>query len=227
MTDKGKICKEENPLAVFSLKGGILYLLSFLLLENRDAEYFMVNIPMDDRIPFCEYFIVPYALWFLYMAFSFWYFLFRCKDTNEQRAAIYSMFAGMLVFVVVSLIFPNGHSLRPADTGDGLFGKCVALLYMADTSTNVLPSLHVFETVAAAIGLLRQEELKKHKGFKTAVVIISVLIVLSTMFLKQHSMVDVATALMLNIVCYIIFYQQNRIKEKRCTAKKYLQFQTY
>ena len=27
----------------------------------------IINIPFDNMIPFCEYFIIPYVLWFLYV----------------------------------------------------------------------------------------------------------------------------------------------------------------
>lgn len=36
----------------------------------------ILNTPLDDKIPFCEYFIIPYILWFFYVVGSciFMYF---------------------------------------------------------------------------------------------------------------------------------------------------------
>ena len=113
----------------------------------------------------------------------------------------------MTVFLIVSLVFPNGHELRPEPEGNSIFIYAVQALHKIDTPTNILPSMHVFVTVACSIALLRQKELKQHKGFVPVVLICSILIVLSTMFLKQHSVVDVVLALVLNVICYILFYK--------------------
>ena len=37
------------------------------------------------------------------------------------------------------------------------------MLYMADTPTNVFPSLHVFNSLAACIAIYESRELRKHK----------------------------------------------------------------
>jgi len=227
MISRFKAAINKNQMLDFTVRGGILYLIAFIILENRDTDIYLISTALDNAIPYCKYFIIPYMFWFVYMGFAFWYFLFRCNNQSEQKKAVYSFFTGMVVFVIVSLLFPNGHNLRPTDTGNGFFGFCVSLLYKADTSTNILPSLHVFETVAASVALLRQKELRKHRWFAPAVLIITVLITASTMFLKQHSIVDVISALLLNIMCYIKFYTPVQIKEEKCTRKKYLQSRIY
>lgn len=50
----------------------------------------------------------------------------------------------MTVFLLVSFLYPNGHELRPALELENVFQKAVWLLYQADTPTNILPSVHVF-----------------------------------------------------------------------------------
>lgn len=215
MISRYRTVKNKRPMLDFALKGGILYIIAFVLLENRNTDIYIINTALDNAIPYCKYFIVPYMFWFIYMGLTFWYFLFKCQNQKEQKKAIYSFFTGIVVFVVISLLFPNGHNLRPADNGSGFFGFCVNLLYKVDTPTNILPSLHVFETVAALIALLHQQELKKYIWFAPTVVIIAVLITASTMFLKQHSIVDVISALLLNIICYIKFYTPVQFKEKK------------
>lgn len=200
------ICK-QNKLLRFTLVYGIFYIFAFFWLESRNVQINIVYSRWDSFIPFCEYFIVPYFLWFVYIAFTIVYFLFFCKEQKESERFIYSFCVGMTVFLLVSYVYPNGHNLRPELTGDSIFIKAVRFLHLVDTPTNILPSMHVFVTVDCSIALLRQQSLCSRKGFKLGVWVSSILIVLSTMFLKQHSVVDVFFALLLNIVCYIGFYK--------------------
>ena len=39
-----------------------LYLLSFIILEQRPVA-FTIESPLDHIIPFCEWFVIPYAAW--------------------------------------------------------------------------------------------------------------------------------------------------------------------
>ena len=48
-----------------------LYLLCFTLVEKRDVPVAIVSIALDHKIPFLEVFIIPYLLWFPYIAGMF------------------------------------------------------------------------------------------------------------------------------------------------------------
>lgn len=205
------MCK-ENKLFKFILVYGIFYIIVFFWLENRNVEINIIHSRWDSLIPFCEYFIIPYFSWFIYIAFTLIYFLFLCKENEESKRFIASFCIGMTVFLGISYIYPNGHNLRTEVVGDGFLIQAMKFLHWIDTPTNVLPSMHVFVTVACSIALLRQEALCSHKGFKHFIWLWSILIILSTLFLKQHSVVDVIWALVLNILCYICIY---KLAEKR------------
>lgn len=183
------------------------YVFLFAVLEQRKTPISLVMSRIDQHIPFCEYFIVPYFFWFVYLGFTAVYFGLFCRNIKEIKKVSYSFIVGMSVFLLVSLFFPNGHMLRPNLVEEGIFVSAVKFLYSIDTSTNVFPSMHVFCTIAASIALLRQKELRKIKGFNVAIHVISILIILSTMLLKQHSIIDVVGAFILNGVCYYLFYK--------------------
>lgn len=58
----------------------IIYILLFSYLEHRPVHsYHIVHTVFDDWIPFCEFFIVPYMLWFPYMILAVIYFIFLTK----------------------------------------------------------------------------------------------------------------------------------------------------
>ena len=48
---------------------GFIYFPWFTDLERHVTDnYFVIHSIFDDYIPFCEYFIIPYLLWFAYIA---------------------------------------------------------------------------------------------------------------------------------------------------------------
>ena len=75
------------------------------------SHYRLIHFSPDDLIPFCEAFVIPYLLWFAYVAVVVIYFFFRDKD-DYFRACTF-LFTGMTVFLIVSTLWPNGHDLRP------------------------------------------------------------------------------------------------------------------
>ena len=65
------------PLALY----GIIYMLWFTHLEKTvTSHYRLIHFSPDDLIPFCEAFVIPYLLWFAYVAVVVIYFFFRDKD---------------------------------------------------------------------------------------------------------------------------------------------------
>ena len=167
----------------------------------------MIHTALDDLIPFCEYFIVPYLLWFGYVAWAVGYFYFKNKDEYFKLCAM--LFTGMTVFLVISTIYPNGHYLRPAYfEHNNIFIQLVKWLYATDTPTNLFPSVHVFNSIAVNIAVWHSDNFKKNKAVRYGSAVLMVLIILSTMFLKQHSVFDVVTGWYSQCLCILLFIQQ-------------------
>lgn len=207
--------KRVIPVALYT----VFYLLCFSYLENRHVRYHIIDSSLDDKIPFCEYFIIPYLLWFLYIAVTVGYFLFFNENTTEFWSLILNLAIGMTLFLIVSYVYPNGLNIRPAEfTNDSVFTRMVQFLYRTDTPTNVLPSIHVYNSVAAFSAIHTCKNLQKHKGIRTGSFILTTLIILSTMFLKQHSIADVATGITCAVATYVLFY--SRAAEKTGSKSK-------
>lgn len=188
----------------------IFYLSVFTYVENRPRHdiHFLIS-KWDRLIPFCEFFIVPYLLWFFYVAFGVLFFALWEKDRSQYWALVTNLGIGMTVFLIVSLVYPNGHTLRPVFLErSNIFTDMVKALWRVDTSTNVLPSIHVFNSVAVHIAIAQCSTLKKRCPWViNCSLILCVSIIASTMFLKQHTVIDVISALLLNIGCYYLVYQ--------------------
>lgn len=183
-----------------------LYLLVFFLLEQRSISPYILNSNLDEKIPFCAAFVIPYFSWFLYMPLTVAGFALYC-DNEKFEPFIRSLILGNILFLVISFVFPNGHTLRPVLEGSDIFTQIVRFLYTIDTPTNILPSMHVFCAVLCCIALCQTNPVQKHPLLGHAVRLLTILIVLSTVFLKQHTILDVIAALALNFFCYALFYE--------------------
>lgn len=188
----------------------IIYIYLFYLLETRtNVDFYIINSPLDDMIPFCEYFIVPYLFWFVYMFIAVLLFIFINPDKKEYYQLVWSLGFGMTLFLIISYCFPNGLELRPATmVRDNIFTDIVQLVQRHDSPTNVIPSIHVYNSIAIHIALTKSQMLSKDRWLIKASFVLTFLIVLSTVFLKQHSVIDVCAAIILNIISYFIFYRK-------------------
>ncbi|MCI8893083.1 MAG: serine/threonine protein phosphatase [Lachnospiraceae bacterium] len=183
-----------------------IYLAWFAFLEKTVTRRFhVVHMAVDDVIPFVEFFIIPYLLWFAYVAVGIVYFFLH--DVSEYYKLCAFLFVGMTVFLFISTVYPNGHYLRPSVfPRDNLCSTLVRWLYAADTPTNLFPSIHVYNSIGIHLAVSRSQELRKHRGIQIGSGILMLSIILATMFLKQHSVFDVMTALGMAVIMYTVVY---------------------
>lgn len=131
------------------------------------------------------------------------------RDRDQYYQLSTNLMIGMALFLLISLVWPNGHTLRPAVLPrDNVFTRLVVMIYSSDTSTNVFPSIHVFNTIAMHTAVSHSTTLKKHPWAVRFSGIIAISIVLSTMFIKQHTVIDVVGAMGLNLVTWYLLYRQ-------------------
>ena len=184
----------------------LLYLPWFGYLEKTVTRHFhVIHMEIDNVIPFISAFCIPYFLWFGYVAVAFCYTYLH--DKQEYVRACLFLFTGMTIFLIVSTVYPNGHYMRnQVILGNGVFDQIVRWLWSTDTATNLFPSIHVFNSIGAHIALTRSENLRDNKLVKYGSFTLMCSIILATVFIKQHSVFDVMTALLMALVLYPIAY---------------------
>lgn len=186
-----------------------VYLLWFNYLEKAVTTHFhVIHTAADDYIPFCEYFVIPYLLWFFYVA---WGIIYMAKNNKADYYRLCAfLFTGMTVFLIISTVYPNGHYLRPQYfEHHNIFTSLCEALYSTDTPTNLFPSIHVYNSIGIHLAVMQNRELRKNKTVQMLSFLLMASIILATMFLKQHSVFDVTTALILSFVMYRIVYRRN------------------
>lgn len=214
-----ELCRQYSALITMAVYA-VVYMCIFYYLENRAVAYHVIHFGIDAYIPFCKYFVVPYIMWFGYVAITVCWLCI--KDKEEGKRLVSFLMAGMTIFLFISAVFPNGLNLRPKTfDGDDIFIRMIKGLYAADTSTNVVPSIHVYNSIAIMIAVYRTQLLKKHNVIKWSMLILGVLIICSTVLIKQHSMLDVMVAFILSGLGYTVFYRNNEGTEPTGAEAKY------
>lgn len=192
------------------LLGWVVYFALYALTERLiPAERcFAVRCRLDDRIPFCEWFVIPYVAWYGLIVFSLVWFLRYNVElfTGLQTYFIITQVVATLIYILL----PTRQELRPElFPRENVLTDLVAALYRADTSTNVCPSLHVALSLGIASAWLREKTVRWI--WRGSIVLLAVLICLSTVFIKQHSAVDFLAALPVCALAeWVAFYRNKR-----------------
>jgi len=176
-----------------------------------ESPRYVVEWPQVDRIiPFVPAMIWPYLFWYVAIFFTFAWLGWR--DGKEFTRFAWFIYGGMLSACVIYLLFPNGELLRPATStlGTGWDYDALRWLYSQDDQNNVNPSIHVINTLAFWIALSRDRILGSRLWFHILLALVSLLVIASTVLVKQHSILDVFGGLAMAGVWYFVLYYRHK-----------------
>lgn len=200
----------------------VIYIIWFTYLEKTITTKFNpVYSRLDDYIPFNEIFIIPYLIWFVYIALTVAYFFLTSKEDYFKCCA--NLFIGMTICLIIYSVWPNGHYLRVnlnEINRDNILLDIMGTIYSMDTATNVFPSIHTFNSIAAAIAIFKSDRLRKKVWLQVITILLTISICMATVFLKQHSILDIFGALALNCIMYVIVYVPDWSKLKRNVSEQ-------
>ncbi|MBQ2695787.1 MAG: phosphatidic acid phosphatase [Clostridia bacterium] len=166
--------------------------------------YYPVHCFLDDIIPFHEAFLIPYMLWFVYLIGFIVYGLLY--DTDSFKRMMRFMIVTYTTTLIIYLLFPNCQELRPETFArDNILTRFMSFVYRIDTNTNVCPSIHVIGSVAVVVSAWKSRYLSGW-GWRIGCILFSALICASTVFLKQHSAVDILAAMPVCVLGYFAAY---------------------
>ena len=196
------------------LLGWVVYFLFYFLTENfiPVENCHVIHSALDDRIPFNEFFFIPYCFWYLLIVISLVYFALYDVENfkNLQTFIIITQVVAMTVYI----LYPSVQNLRPTEFArDNFFTWLAGIIYTLDTPTGVCPSLHV--AYSLGIGSCWLKEKSASKLWKGFVVFSVILISLSTAVVKQHSVIDIAAALPVGLLAEILVfgkYWKNKLR---------------
>lgn len=169
-----------------------------LLNHLRGGEH-IPRIPLDDLIPFVGWFVYPYLFWFFFVA------MILIVMAVRYRRDYYQLLVSMVVSTVICLLifyyFPTTVP-RIEISGNDLTSQVLRFTYGSDQPYDCLPSLHVLFAFLATVFYVRCSRSVAGKWFA---VISCVLICLSTLFIKQHYIMDAVAAVAIALPFYLGF----------------------
>ena len=159
---------------------------------------------LDDVIPFREEFVVAYVAWFPYVLGFVGWLVVRDTDHRDFRRLAWYLITGLTVCLLTYTFWPNTQLLRPeAYPRDNVFTGLVAALQGFDTPTNVAPSMHVYASLAVNHVIWTTRHIRSAWVRWTSLGLL-VAISASTVFLKQHSVLDVFWAVALYAALWFV-----------------------
>lgn len=195
------------------LLGWVVYFALYFLTENLiPAENcHPVHMGLDDVIPFCEWFVLPYVFWYVLIVISLGYFALYDID-SFKRLQTYIMITQALAMICY-IAYPTRQDLRPTEfVNENFLTQCVGFLYTFDTNTGVCPSLHV--AYSLGIASVWTKVRSSHPLWRLFVVFAVIMICLSTMFIKQHSAVDFFAAIPVCLIAEGVVFRDRYFKKR-------------
>ena len=179
-------------------------LLSLQTLLYFGCEFFQSKIHdvkrlVDDKIPFLPWTVLPYCFWFPMIAF-YPLIVFR-TDPCSYCGYLMTMVMEIVLSVVCYLIYPTSFQ-RPVPP-DGFWGNFMKFIYHGSyRGLNCAPSLHCsscFLVICVSFTCAGMS-----LWVRAFTVSIAIMIVLSTLTTKQHTLIDVLTAVPLFLISRIL-----------------------
>ncbi|MBS3108167.1 phosphatase PAP2 family protein [Candidatus Woesearchaeota archaeon] len=169
------------------------YLLFNFITSLRET--YNPGFAFETSIPFIPEFVFIYLMVFLVIFVPF--FFVRKMDFYFAMAKSYIFV--IIVSCIIYLLYP-AELPRYEYAMDTFSGWALNLLYAFDMPHNLLPSMHV--SMAFLSSFIVNSYSKKYGIFLIA---LSVLISISTLFIKQHYILDVVTGFILALIGYCVF----------------------
>lgn len=157
---------------------------------------FMPELAFDRAVPLQPAWAPVYA--------SQWVFsflpVFVVRGVELRRRVVLAYLTVVITAYAGFLLYPT-VAPRPADVpGDGIFAHSLRSVYDLDPPYNCFPSLHVAYSFLAALTSYRV-----HRGLGLAALLWAVLIGISTLYTKQHYVVDVIAGVLMAYSASAVF----------------------
>lgn len=197
--------KVKEDKSLFQVMMYFVLVIFFMIVNNLNLGGYNISSKIDYMIPFIPIFVIPYFSWFIFIAATGIIFLLKSRD--DLRKTFLSINICMVIGILIYIIFPNYQSLRPTTYASDFFSQWVKLLQNGDSPSSVCPSLHVAVSICLYTGVINSVCFKNKPKIKFFTLVLTILICISTMFIKQHSVVDVAYGILLGVFSYIFVYK--------------------
>lgn len=164
---------------------------------TREWPVYRPEIALDRAVPLQPAWMLVYGS--LYV-FAFLLPIAVVRQPRLFRQALKALLAVMIGAYAGFLLLPTAAPRPDAVPGAGFFSWTLRVLYDIDPSHGCFPSLHVAYSFVSALTVYRV-----HRGVGIASIVWASLIGVSTLFTKQHFVVDVVAGALMAYGAYLLF----------------------
>ncbi len=182
------------PVAVYV----VLHILTYNITKiiTCGSVHYELDTAFDEMIPLLTPFILFYVI-----AYVQWFLCYR-SICLESREICYRYFTAdsmaKIICLVAFIVFPT-EITRPEITGNSVFDLITKFIYACDSPTNLFPSIHCLESWLCFRSAITCK--KTGKTYFVVNLIFTVMVCASTVFVKQHCIVDVAAGICVGELC--------------------------
>ena len=167
----------------------IISFLGYFWTNKRPSKY-NFKISLDDKIKALPLSIIPYALQIPFIIFTY----FQIQTTQITNSFYLSVIIANVSATIFWYFVPNGVKRQPL-TEKSFFSKIINFVYRHDNDTNGFPSAHVYISLLCAYYLSIS-----FTSLNIIWVTIGILISASTIFTKQHYLIDILGGVIFTIL---------------------------
>ena len=134
--------------------------------------------------------------------------VFVVRQEDLLRRTVFAYLTVWVVAYVTFVLYPTEAPRPSRIDGDGFAAWGLRILYDADPPYNCFPSLHVAHSFVSALACYRV-----HRRLGVVALGCGALVALSTLFTKQHYVLDVIAGAIIAFIAYGIFLRGHRGEE--------------
>lgn len=210
-----KYLKENKKYILLILALIALQSLVYFCSKFFEPYQIVLNNKIDDKIPFIPQFVHFYYIWYILLLLVPLLLL----KYNKQAFNNYILtFITFITFVFMCYVAFPTTLIRHTFEVNSLSTFIVDLVYKTDTPVyNLFPSAHCAYAFLFITTMLDTKEI--NKKIKITIILISIGVILSTLFIKQHVIIDVIGALSIIPIYYFVKKQKINLEGNKLYAK--------
>lgn len=172
----------------------------YFITKLTPFEYHSLSSNFDNKIPFVNIFVYFYIIWYI-LIFILPYKIYK-HDKDKFKKYLLGTFISSIISGIIYFIYPTIIN-RPNISIDGLNNFLISVIYFFDTpAVNCLPSMHCLLSFLLIFYIISIKGISNKYKIITSFLLVGV--VLSTVFIKQHVIIDIILALLLSVIIFII-----------------------
>ncbi len=223
----------ESRFYKFSVRFNLIYLLipilvyvvmgfCYILATKINNEGIVLTFKIDSYIPFVKYFSLPYMTYYFVPIILLWAVSFKSKRLyyiflvalciNNFSCYIFYCFYNVKVIRESSVNL--NMKLSDINSFDGIFDYLVSFIYNRDLAAlNSLPSIHASTGLLMILMCIPNKVCKLKLGLIIFGIVSGIGCILSTVFIKQHNLIDIAFGILwMTIIYATIIFVSKKIK---------------